>query len=87
MSRRVNRRELDIIRKAHALVSSSERTMAAHGLNSIAIDSRRASMHIASELPEAETWSRRETDEIHVIARQALWDAAKNSPVSINWEK
>jgi len=81
MSRRVSRREFDIIRKAHAMVLSSERA------DADVINSRNAAQHIASELPEAGDWSQRESNEIHIIARQALWDAAKNSPISINWEK
>jgi hypothetical protein len=78
---RINRHEVSIIRKAHAMVRSGERVSA----NVIA--SREASKRIASELPDCEWFSKRDMDSIHIIARQALWDAAKNSDISINWEK
>ena len=80
MVSRISRLEADISTAAMRAVWSAERAGAS------VINSRRASLSIASRLPGAGTFSHRETDEIHIIARQAMWDAALTSTVTVNWE-
>jgi len=81
MSRRIERSDLDIVSKAHAMVRSAERAGAS------VIHSREAARRIASTLDYAEDLSRREMDQIHSIARQALWDSGKSSNIRIEWEQ